>query len=126
TEVYISEGTYDERVTLQSGISLYGGYSQADGWTRSISNTVVIQSGAVSSGYVSAMVGVDIQVPTTVDRLSIKTLDTSEPGVSNYGILCNGCNLLKLSGSTVIAGSAGPGTAGLAGAVGITGGNGGM
>ena len=57
TQVYISEGTYNERVALEAGISLYGGYSEKAGWARSSAYTAVLQSNAALDGYVSAMVG---------------------------------------------------------------------
>jgi len=39
-QIYISEGTYNARVTLATGISLYGGYSKANGWARSASSSL--------------------------------------------------------------------------------------
>jgi hypothetical protein len=34
-QIYVSEGIYDGRVVLVNGISIYGGYSAANGWKRS-------------------------------------------------------------------------------------------
>lgn len=121
TQVYISEGTYEGRVTLASGISLYGGYSAAQGWARSASYVAVIQSGAVSSGRVSAVEGANLTFPTTVDRLTIRTQGTSQAGVSNYAMYCKSCAALELRNSTLEAGSAGPGGAGGNGSAGAAG-----
>lgn len=121
TQVYISEGNYHERVTLESGISLYGGYSQVKKWARSSSYVAQIESDNASDGFVAGIVGNDIQAPTTVDLLHIKTLDTILPGTSNYGVYCNNCAQLSLKNNTVEAGTAGPGAAGIQGS---NGGNG--
>ena len=121
-KVYISQGLYDGRVTLANGVSLHGGYSQANGWTRSATFIATIQSGAVSSGRVSAVEGSSITAATTVDRLTIKTLGTAAIGVSSYAMACNGCTALTLKNSTLEAGDAGPGVAGVNGTNGLVGG----
>ncbi|HVY47307.1 MAG TPA: hypothetical protein VHB21_15570, partial [Minicystis sp.] len=121
TEVYVSQGTYQERVTLVNGISIYGGYSQANGWARGPSYTVVIQSGTVANGRVSAVEGISINAPTTLDRLTIQTLDTTAAGISNYAMICNGCTALTLKNSTLEAGSGGNGTKGADGTDGANG-----
>ncbi len=121
-QVYISSGIYNGRVTLENGISLYGGYSQVNSWARSVNNIATIQSDLVSSNRVSALEGVNISAATTVDRLTIKTASTVSPGVSNYAMHCSGCTGLTLKNSKLEAGSAGPG---IAGGNGSAGGNGG-
>src|SRR5262249_30848977 len=49
-QVYISEGTYNEKVTLSNGISLYGGYSKSNGWVRSTSFITTVRAPALVSG----------------------------------------------------------------------------
>src|SRR4029079_8786275 len=72
-QVYISDGIYNERVTLSNGVSLYGGYSAANGWKRQAAYIATIRSGTVISGRVSAVEGTNINLPTTVDRVTIQT-----------------------------------------------------
>ena len=88
TEVYISQGTYTERVILANGVSLYGGYSSANNWARSNSYTVTISQTVPSGGRLSAVEGTAISQPTVLDRLTIQTGDTAQAGVSNYAMYC--------------------------------------
>src|SRR6185369_15562884 len=83
TQVYISDGIYNERVTLSKGISLYGGYSAANGWKRQAAYIATIRSGTVIGGHVAAVEGTNINTATIVDRLTIQTLSTGQAGVSN-------------------------------------------
>ena len=46
------------------------------------------------------MEGSAITMPTTIDRLTIQTLSTLSPGVSNYAMYCNGCTGVTLKNST--------------------------
>lgn len=126
--VYISEGLYDGRVTLANGVSLYGGYSMANGWARSASYVATIRSGNVSGGRVTAVDGFSITNPTVIDRLTITTLSTSAATVSNYAMYCTNCTGVTLKNSVVTAGAAGSGVAGSNGSAGGNawgGGNGG-
>jgi hypothetical protein len=123
SQVYISQGIYDGRVMLANGVSLHGGYAQSNGWARSAAYVATLQSGAIISGHVSAVEGLNINSPTVVDRLTIQTMDTSAVEVSNYALECQKCPALTLTNSTLVAGSAGPGVAGLDGTPGAAGGN---
>ncbi|MGK3992346.1 hypothetical protein [Sorangium sp. So ce1024] len=125
THVYISQGTYNGRVTLSSGVSLYGGYDAAAGWTRSAGSTVVIRSGSTTGGYVAAVEGTNINAPTTLDRLTIQTTTTTLAGASNYAMRCVSCTRVTLRNSRLEAGGGGPGAAGANGAAGAAGGQGG-
>ncbi len=125
TQVYVSNGTYAERVTLINGISIYGGYSKSAGWARSSAYVSRVRPSAVSGGRMSALEGFTISSPTTVDRMTIETLSTSSPNVSNYGVYCNGCTALTLKNNTISSGNAGPGSTGGVGSVGADGGVGG-
>lgn len=120
-QVYVSEGEYVGRVQLVSGISIYGGYSAANGWKRSASYTVTIRSGDVANGYVSAVTGATITTATILDRLTIRTDNIATAGVSNYAMRCTGCSGLWLKNSHVEAGNAGSGSPGLPGTNGADG-----
>jgi hypothetical protein len=122
--VYVSEGTYAERVMLFNGVSIYGGYSAANNWARSASYVSMILQNVVGAGRVSAVEGQNIVAPTTLDRLTIETGNATQTGVSNYAMYCNNCTGVTLKNSTLVAGAAGPGAAGsngLAGANGVNG-----
>ena len=125
TQVYVSAGEYIGRVTLYDGISIYGGYSAADGWKRSSSYIVTIRSNLVANGRMSAVEGQDIRSATILDRLTIRTDNASSAGVSNYGLHCSNCGGLWLKNSDVAAGNGGAGAAGGNGSPGATGNPGG-
>jgi hypothetical protein len=116
--VYVSEGTYDEAITLRSGISVYGGYSQASNWARGGFFTVTLRNGVVSSGRIIAVSGTDITVPTTVGYVTIQGRDTVSTGASVYGLHCVRCTALTVRRSMIISGSAGNGATGGAGSTG--------
>lgn len=124
TQIYVSKGTYDARVTLVNGISIYGGYDAQNNWSRATTNIVTLQSGSVSGGRVTAVDGSSLTMPMTLDRLTIKTLDTAAAGVSNYAMYCNNCSGVTIRNSSLTAGAAGPGATGTNGTVGSSGGNG--
>ncbi len=119
--VYVSEGTYPERVTLANGISVYGGYSRQNGWQRSASYVSKIASTAVIDGRVLAVEGTNITAPTTLDRLTIDSGNASGSGISSYAMLCTGCSGVTLSNSSLTAGNGSAGTSGTLGAAGANG-----
>lgn len=120
-QVYVSAGEYVGRVNLYNGISIYGGYSAADGWKRSNSYTVTIRSNAIADNRMSAIEGSGITAATILDRLTIRTDNATGTGVSNYGLHCSSCSGLWVKGSDVWAGNGSPGANG---ANGVRGGNG--
>ncbi|WP_437730549.1 hypothetical protein [Sorangium sp. So ce1335] len=124
TQVYISQGTYTGRVTLSSGVSLYGGYDAAAGWARSAASIAEIRSGSTTGGHVTAVEGRNINAPTTLDRLTIRTPSTALAGASNHAMRCVSCTGVTLRHSRLEAGSGGPGANGANGAAGTAGGNG--
>ncbi|MDP1828868.1 MAG: MopE-related protein [Archangium sp.] len=122
--VYVSEGIYDEAISLRSGISVFGGYSRANNWARSAASVVTLRNGVVSGGRIVAVSGNGIVAPTTVAYVTIRALDTVTTGASVYGLYCNNCTALTLRTTLVISGSAGPGAAGGGGSTGATGNDG--
>ncbi|WP_434041609.1 MULTISPECIES: hypothetical protein [Sorangium] len=124
TQVYISQGTYIGRVTLSSGVSLYGGYDATAGWARSAASIVEIRSGSTTGGYLAAVEGLNINAPTTLDRLTIRTSTATLAGASNYAMRCVSCTAVTLRNSRLEAGGGGPGAAGTNGATGTAGGSG--
>ena len=85
--VAVSRGTYEERIDVVSGVSIYGGFDAADGWSRAESNVTVVVASEVIEGRLEALVAVDVGAPTVVERLTIRA-DASavgEPDVDVYG-----------------------------------------
>ena len=120
TQVYISAGTYTESITLSNGISLYGGYSASNSWSRSAANIV-----NVTSSSNPGISGTSITIATTIDRINVTTSNNPVAGGSNYGVNCSGCTNLTIRYCTIIAGNGGPGSGGNNGSTGAAGSNGG-
>ena len=112
--VYVSFGIYRESdLALPPGVSIFGGYSQPDGWSRSNSNQTTIM------GYTT---GLKILNPQTsamrVDHLTIQTQDLGSPGQSYYGVyVLNGGDALTLSNLDITTSPGGNGQSGLDGAL---------
>jgi hypothetical protein len=128
--VYIAAGTYEERVIVSAGVSLFGGYSEDGSWTRNLStNLTIIQSDEVDEdGVIRAMIIEGVQTPTTIGGLQIQSGNNPETGGSSYGVWMSQVNsAVTLRTSRVVSGSGGPGghgTNGLPGASGVPGGQG--
>jgi hypothetical protein len=112
THVYISNGTFSGKVLLSNGVSLYGGYSASNNWSRSNAFVTTISSSVVSSGIVNALQGINITSSTVVDHITITGGNTATSGTSVYGVHCTSCTGLTISNCIISAGSAGAGLAG--------------
>jgi hypothetical protein len=110
--IYVSNGTYNEVVTLKNGVSMWGGFSRGNGWARNPSYIATISSSTVSSGRMIAVYGINTTTAATIEDLSITTGSTSSIGVDVYSLYCNNCDGLTLSRLNITAGSAGPGSNG--------------
>ncbi len=119
--IYISDGTYNEAVTLKNGVSMWGGFSRTNNWERSTSYTVTIHNTILTSGSLVGVSGSGVSAPTVVGDLSITTGSTNQVGASNYALYCSGCTGLELWGLTIVSGAAGPGADGTVGGVGSNG-----
>jgi hypothetical protein len=123
TQVYISSGNYNERVNLTNGISLYGGYSATSNWARSASNIVNI-TGTLVSGTVIGIQGSSITASTTVNMITVNTINNVSAGGSNYAIHCVSCTGLSITNCNLTAGNGAAGTTGANGNAGSAGNNG--
>jgi hypothetical protein len=121
SQVLISNGTYNEKITLSNGISLYGGYSSTSNWVRSPSDIVIVNSNVLSGGRIIGIEGTNITSATTVDDIDISTSNNSASNGSNYGFYCSNCPNLTIKNCSITAGSAGPGVAGTSGTNGTPG-----
>ncbi|MFZ5471174.1 MAG: MopE-related protein [Myxococcota bacterium] len=125
-DVYISRGTYSEAVTLLGGISLFGGYDAANGWSRATTNTTSI----VSPTAVGVR-AVNLGLATEVQLLSITAADATGTaangdGNSSFGILAvDASGGLTVRNCTITAGRGSSGSTGLNGSTGTSGNPGG-
>ncbi|MBX3192568.1 MAG: hypothetical protein KF819_36625, partial [Labilithrix sp.] len=121
-DVYISKGTYGEMLNVPSGVSLFGGYDAAAGWSRASTNTTTLAS-PTNVGLVIA----NITVPTEVQLLKITSQSTAVVGANNDGMSSYGIRVSNSSGGVTIRGcdiTAGSGAAAGVGAKGSTGASG--
>ncbi len=112
--VYVSEGLYTGLVTLASGVSVWGGYSEVNGWKRS--NTYVTtfsNSTALANGMVGVL-GSNLTGAVTLGSVTVTT-GSAPSGKSNYGILLQQSDDVTLEGVKVVAGSGSLGSQGSSG-----------
>lgn len=107
--VYVSRGVYEEQVTLENGISIYGGYAADQNWNRSNTYVTKIYNPGTPGQPPIAVEGDGLSNRTVVDLLTIESGSASGDGVSSYGLHCDGCTGLELTNNTIIGGNGSPG-----------------
>ena len=117
--VYVSQGSYAGQVTVKDGVSIYGQYNAAEGWSRSAGNITQLM------GNTTVLVASNIKQTTVVAGLTIVASSNTVAGGSSYGALLLSSSALTIRNCSVTAGSGGAGTAGITGSKGGDGGNGG-
>jgi len=122
--IYIAEGTYQERIVLANGVSLYGGYASDGSWARSAEHVTTLRTAEVVAGRLIGVQGASITEPTEVALVEIRTGVPNVPGTTNYGLACLACPALVLTGDLIEAGPGADGAAGAPGASGDAGANG--
>jgi hypothetical protein len=125
TQVYMDQGVYVGTVQLINGISLYGGYSSAGGWTRSAANVTEIRGTTPSGTTLRGVVGSGITSSTTLDRIKITTVNAPAGAISTYAFYCSNCGAIVVKNCTLTAGNASAGSSGTPGTSGTGGGSGG-
>ncbi len=126
--VYISAGTYNQAVQLREGVSIWGGYSFAQGWDRSSAYVTTLTNSVVASDGIVGLRGVALTQPITVGDLRITTPNATGDGTHNHGIKVHQVSSLRIERVEVVTGAGAPGVAGAAGTAttgGSSGGNGG-
>jgi len=125
--VYVSHGRYDEQVSLQNGISVWGKFARADDWQRADPYHTTIHWSTVASGRIVGVQASSITGATTFGAMIVETGPAAgtDYGVSNYGFHCSLCTDLTIVDCTITAGDAGPGRSGTSGTAGGNGGDGG-
>jgi hypothetical protein len=109
--VYVSEGVYKGTIRLNSGVSVHGGYSAADGWIRSeshVATVLVDESDALGDRI--GVVAEDIVDATLVERLTIHVALNASPSGNNTGVLLRAADALELRWIEVLMGGGGSGT----------------
>ena len=124
-DVYVSKGRYAEQVALADGVSVFGGYDAANGWSRALANVTAIDAPAPV-----ALTAASLTMPTEVQLVEVNAasaagVEVNGDGVSSVGILVTSSNAVTIRGCTVTAGNGSAGADGAAGAPGAAGGNGG-
>ena len=114
--VLISQGTYNETVTLESGVSLYGSYNAPTGWDRSASYTTSI------AGDLQGLNG-DSVSGVTIAHLDISSANVAS-GQSSYAVFLKNASNINIHRCTIEAGNGGPGSGGSSGSPGQSGGSG--
>jgi hypothetical protein len=111
--VYVSEGTYVGTVVLADGVSVFGGYSESNGWARSSQFMTTLRAEApVSEGMVGVH-GSALSAPMLLGGLRIETADAPDLSrMHNYAVLLQQSPDVRLEGVVVDAGDGGSGTRG--------------
>jgi len=107
-DVYVSLGTYAEAVVLADGVSVYGGYDAAHGWSRALANVTLIDSttnvGVLAQGLQKAS---EVQLMSITSANAAVTSITGD-GTSSYGmrvvnspggVTVRGCNITAGKGA---------------------------
>ena len=115
-DVYADKGTYNESVSLVSGVSLYGGYDSTKKWSRAKTNVSTIQSastvGVTASG---------ISVATEVQLFTVTSIGGADgtggtPAGSSYAVLIANCSAaVTIRGCTLKPGAGGAASGGSVG-----------
>lgn len=111
--VAVAKHTYQERVVMRAGISLYGGYLNdgAGNWTRTAASgdMSTIINMAPSSGAPDTIFVGDLGTKTVIDRFKVRTGNTNEAARSVYAIRVVSSTHVVLRNLDVVAGNAGHG-----------------
>ncbi len=111
-DVYVAVGTYGlAGITLQSGVSIYGGFNQTT-WLRDLgSRGTIISGGRTVSRGVAAVYG-NQRNTLVLDRLRIESKDALTNTYSSFGVMLANCAKIDVSNCVVIAGDGADGSAG--------------
>ena len=119
--VYIAAGTYQEQVSLQAGVSLFGGYSADGKWTRNLDlyETILSYAEPGPEGAIRTVVAEGIDQATVVAGMTIKSGNNPTPGGGSYGVWMRDVGpALALKRCRIIGGNGGGGVPGNVGSPG--------
>lgn len=127
-QVYVSKGEYVESLSLVDGISIYGGFDAAAGWSRSAGNVVqVLGNYRNTNNHVIAVRGSNLNgsKETTIQNIEMiagnatEAIPGTQNGASSYALHCTNCTKLRVVGVIAQAGSGALGRQGVAQGVAI-------
>jgi hypothetical protein len=70
--VAVSRGTYEGRVVLANGISVYGQFDADDRWSRSSANETILTNARIEDGRIETLVAEDISAPTVIEGFTVR------------------------------------------------------
>ena len=118
--VLVGRGNYLESVTLADGVSLFGQYDAAGGWSRSASNTTSITSSETVAVSVANYLGTG-----AIEGFTISSGNAAAPGTSSRVIVLEQAGSgLSIRHNSIVVGDGASGVAGSHGTAGAAGGNG--
>jgi len=118
--VLVGRGNYLESVTLADGVSLFGQYDAAGGWSRSASNTTSITSSETVAVSVANYLGTG-----AIEGFTISSGNAAAPGTSSRAIVLEQAGSgLSIRHNSIVVGDGASGVAGSHGTAGAAGGNG--
>lgn len=119
--VLVAEGTYNETVNLDSGVSLFGGYDDQS-WERDI----YLNETVIAGTEFRSLVAINLSEAVEVDGFTIRGASYTEDSQSTYAVWVRDTpeGLLLIDYCTIEAGDAGHGLDGQNGTSGEDGGNG--
>jgi len=119
--VLVAEGSYNETVNLNSGVSLFGGYDDQT-WERDI----FLNETVIAGSEFRTLVGINLAEAVEVDGFTIRGADFNDNSQSTYAVWVRDTpeGLLTLDYCVVEAGEAGAGADGPNGMSGEDGGSG--
>lgn len=108
--IYVSKGQYDGRLTLSSGVHIYGGFDRSAGWSRDIESWPVVRASA------PALLAENLEVSSTISQMEFQADDTSAGSATSYAALIQDCAAeLRFERVVFRAGRGGDGSPGSAG-----------
>ena len=118
-DVYVASrsGAFEESVVFVDGVSVYGGYDDITGWTRSAAPATI--NGGPTGAWVTAT-----SQPLTLNLLSINAADNPTTGGHSIALIVEGASTTTLERVSLIAREGGAGAPGASGIDGIPGSNG--
>jgi hypothetical protein len=109
TTIRVGAGTYEDYPTIESGLTIEGGY--ADDWSRDVASNQTILAPAgldADDPHHSRVLKVTAGDPVTVEGLTIRAPDRDREGASSYAVWASGANL-TLRDMRLEGGEGGPG-----------------
>ena len=86
--VAVSRGTYDERISVQNGVSVYGQFDRGDSWNRAPDHETTVTNATVQDQRIEGIFAVGINAPTLVDGFTVIAgpATSASPGADVYGV----------------------------------------